>query len=684
MATSSDRKIPKWLQRIRNIGIMAHIDAGKTTVTERLLFCTGRSHKMGEVHDGQATMDWMPQEQERGITITSAVTSFEWADHEFHLIDTPGHVDFTIEVERSLRVLDGAVAVFDGVSGVEPQSETVWRQADRYHVPRLAFINKMDRIGADFEAAVASLRHHFAQTIVPIQLPIGFEGAFRGVVDLIDRRAMVWESDDPRNTITLDAIPPDVQGDVEKAREELIEALADVSDDIAARYLEGEDIDATTLRAALRAGCLSTKLVPVLCGSALRNKGVPTLLDAICGYLPGPTDVPDIHGTNPSTGATETREHDEKAPLCALVFKVSMMDDGRRMAFVRIYSGSLSEGDDVINVARGFKEKISRIFLMHARNRTRAERVKCGYLVGVLGLKRSMTGDTLTAASAPLLLERMEAYEPVISRSIEPMTLREKDKLDEALARFVDEDPTFRVADDAQTGQTLIRGMGELHLEVIVDRLRREFDVQARVGSPEVVYQETATVQAEAEDTFYRKTDEEELFGQVRVRVEPHQRGAGNEFLDLAPAGWLTETYRQAIREGALEAIKAGVIEGYEVQDVRICLLDAENKPGASRPLAYKIAASTAVRKALRDARCELLQPIMKAEVVVPDEFLGEVIGSINARRGRIEHIDDRPGAKLVEASVPLRRMFGYTTELRSISQGRASFTMQFDRYDVE
>ncbi|GMV39225.1 MAG: elongation factor G [Myxococcales bacterium] len=684
MATSSERKIPKWLGRIRNIGIMAHIDAGKTTVTERLLFCAGRSHKMGEVHDGQATMDWMPQEQERGITITSAVTSFEWADHELHLIDTPGHVDFTIEVERSLRVLDGAIAVFDGVAGVEPQSETVWRQADHYHVPRVAFVNKMDRIGADFAAAVESMRSHFAQTIVPIQLPIGFEGGFRGVVDLVERRAMVWASDDPRDTLTLDALPPDVQGDVERARTELVECLADVSDEIATRYLEGEELDAATLRDALREGCLSTKLVPVLCGSALRNKGIPPLLDAACAYLPSPADVAEITGTHPTTGANETRSHDEKGPLCALVFKVSMMDDGRRMAFVRIYSGSLAESDDVFNVGRGFKEKVSRIFLMHARSRTRTERAKCGYLVGVLGLKRSMTGDTLTGPTAPLLLERIEAYEPVISRSIEPLTLREKEKLDEALARFVDEDPTFRVSDDPQTGQTLIRGMGELHLEIIVDRLRREFDVEARVGSPEVVYQETATVAAEAEDTFYRKTDEEELFGHVRIRVEPHRRGAGNDFIDLAPAGWLSDGYRQAIREGTFEAMKAGVIEGYDVQDVRVCLLDAENRPGASKPLAYKIAASTAVRKALREARCELLQPIMKAEIVVPDEYVGEVIGSINARRGRIDNLHDRPKAKVLEASVALRRMFGYSTELRSITQGRASFTMQFARYDVE
>ena len=684
MATGSERKIPKWLQRIRNIGIMAHIDAGKTTVTERLLFTTGRSHKMGEVHDGQATMDWMPQEQERGITITSAVTSFEWADHEFHLIDTPGHVDFTIEVERSLRVLDGAVAVFDGVSGVEPQSETVWRQADRYQVPRIAFINKMDRIGADFEQAVGSLRRHFHQVIAPIQLPIGFEGGFRGVVDLIERRALVWDPDDPRNATELPAIPADTQGDVEAAREALIEALADVSDDIAARYLEGEPIEPDQIRAAIRAGCLASTLVPVLCGSALRNRGVPPLLDAICAYLPSPADVPAVTGTNPTSGANEVREAEERAPLCALVFKVSMMDDGRRMAFLRVYSGSLSEGDDLTNVGRGFKEKISRIFLMHARTRTRSERVRCGYLVGVLGLKRSMTGDTLTTATSPILLERIDGYEPVISRSIEPMTLRDKDKLDEALSRFADEDPSFRVTDDPQTGQTLIRGMGELHLEVIVDRLRREFDVQARVGSPEVVYQETVVVASEADDTFYRKTDDEELFGQVRLRVEPTERGTGNAYEDKALGAWLTDAYRQAIREGAFEATKAGVLEGFEVQDLRVTLLDAEHRPGASKPLAYKIAASTALRKALRGAQCALLQPMMKAEVVVPEEFLGEVIGSINARRGRIESIDDRPGVKVVEATVPLRRMFGYTTELRSLSQGRAAFTMQFERYDVE
>ena len=684
MTKQEARKVPGWLQRIRNIGIMAHIDAGKTTVTERLLFTTGKSHKIGEVHDGQAVMDWMPQEQERGITITSAVTTFAWQEHEVHLIDTPGHVDFTIEVERSLRVLDGAIAVFDGVSGVEPQSETVWRQADRYHVPRLAFVNKMDRIGADFEASVGSMRRLFAQTIVPIQLPIGFEGSFRGVVDLIERRAFVWENDDPRSTIELDSLPADVQGDVEGAREAMLEHLADFSDDIAMKYLEGEPIEPDEIRAALRAGCLSTHLVPVLCGSALRNRGIPPLLDAIAAYLPSPSDVPPVSGLNPENSVAEQREPDEKGPLCALAFKVSMMDDGRRLVFLRLYSGTLSEGHELLNAARGFKEKISRIFMMHARARTRTERVRCGNIVGVLGLKKSMTGDTLVDPRAPIALEELAGYEPVISRSIEPMTLREKDKLDEALARFADEDPSFRVSEDTETGQTLIRGMGELHLDIIVDRLRREFNLDVRVGSPEVVYHETATASAEADETFHRQTDDDEIFGHVRVRVEPHHRGKGNAYEDLAEAAWLTEPYRAAIREGAFEATKSGVLEGYEVQDVRIVFLGGDFKAGASKPLAYKIAASTAVRKALRSASCELLQPIMDAEIVVPDEFLGEVIGSINARRGRIEHIEERRGAKVVEASVALRRMFGYTTELRSISQGRGTFVMQFGRYDLE
>jgi elongation factor G len=675
--------VPKWMRRIRNIGIVAHIDAGKTTLSERLLYITGRSHKMGEVHEGEATMDWMPQEQERGITITSAVTTFEWRDCEIHLIDTPGHVDFTIEVDRSLRVLDGAVVVFDAVHGVEPQTETVWRQADKYHVPRIAFANKMDRIGADFEGTLASMRKRFAQTIVPIHFPIGAESGFRGLVDLVEMKGYAWESDDPRQATPIDPLPEDLAEQAQAAREEMLELLSDHSDEIATAYLDGEAIAPETIRAAIRAACLTGALVPMLCGTALRNKGVPPVLDAVVDYLPSPADVPPVHGVVPGTDREETRYPNDKLPLCALAFKVSLMDDGRRLVFLRIYSGTLASGADVLNASQTVKEKISRIFLMHAHKRQRAESAKAGQIVGVLGLKKTKTGETITAPQSPVVLEPIGAYEPVIAQAVEPGSLRDKDKLDESLAKLADEDPTFVVLEDPETGQTIIRGMGELHLDIIVDRLRREFGLEVRVGRPQVVYRETVLGASEVDEEFYRKTPEEELYGQVRLRVEPSRRGEGNHYHDAATDEWLTPEVKREIASGIREGFYAGVLEGYEVDDVTITLLSAAQRPGASKPLAYRIAASTALRRGLSEARPALLAPIMLVEVIAPSENTGEVIGGLNARRGKIEDVQDRGAVSLVKAHVPLEQMFGYSTEIRSQTQGRGSFSMLFSHYDA-
>lgn len=683
MTASDQTDAPKWMRRIRNIGIVAHIDAGKTTLTERLLYITGRSHRMGEVHEGEATMDWMPQEQERGITITSAATTFEWRDSEMHLIDTPGHVDFTIEVDRSLRVLDGAVVVFDGVHGVEPQTETVWRQADSYRVPRIAFVNKLDRVGADFDAAVQSMRDRFSQAICPVQIPIGFEGGFEGSVDLLAMSGLVWRTDDPRSS-ELFPLEGELLEQAELAREAMIEMVADHSDEVATAYLEGSEIEVATLKAALRAACLRGDLVPVLCGSALRNKGVPPLLDAVIDYLPSPAEVPPMRGMHPDTNEPATRPATDKAPLCALAFKVSLMDDGRRLVFVRIYSGKLVAGEDLLNATRGVKDKASRIFLLHAQKRQRADSARAGQIVGVLGMKSFKTGDTICHPAHPIVLEPIGAYEPVISQAIEPAALRDKDKLDESLGKLADEDPTFRVQEDAETGQTLIRGMGELHLDVITDRLKREFGLEVRVGRPQVVYRETVSGEAKVHETFHRQTDEEEVFGDVTLSVRPGERGSGVQFVDKSPSDAISDVIRGEVREGTLEATKTGVLQGYEVDDVHIEFLGAEWRPGASKPIAYRIAASKAVRAALKQASPTLLGPRMTVEVVTPNDNVGEVIGGLNARRGRILEVADRGGTSLVRADVALERMFGYSTELRSQTQGRASFSMFFSHYDLE
>jgi elongation factor G len=685
---SEERKEPAERRRIRgirNIGIMAHIDAGKTTLTERLLFVAGRTHKMGEVHEGAAVMDWMDLERERGITITSAVTSFEWRGHELHLIDTPGHVDFTIEVERSLRVLDGAIAVFDAVSGVEPQSETVWRQADRWRVPRIAFANKMDRVGADFEATLASMRRHFPDhAIVAVHRPIGAESAFEGVEDLVaGRRIRFPDPEDPKAV----AVDDGLSGAGASDRQALVNVLADLDDAVADAVLADRDPDESTLRAAIRRGTVSGRLVPLLCGSALRNRGVPQVLDAVCDYLPSPLDVPPIAGVNLRTGAQEIHEADERSPLLALAFKVSLLDEKRRHVFVRVYSGKIAEGDDVWNADLQKKEKVARVLLMHASQKKRVAALGAGQIFAVVGLKETRTGDTLSDPEHPMRLGGISSYEPVISQAIETTSLRDRDLLLEALARVADEDPSFRYGEDSETGQLLVSGMGELHLEIVAERLRREFGLSVRTGQPQVLMRETLTAEADGEGTFEREIDEEPVFGRVRVRVGPLARGEGLRFR-FAPEAealpFLREEARRLIEEGAREAAEGGVLEGYTLQDVEVVVTGAEWREGESRPFAYKVAAADAVRAAAARARPVLLEPIVRVEVVAPGESLGAVMNGLDARRGTILDVADRGAAvKVLQCEAPLRRMFGYATELRSETQGRAVFTMRFDRFDA-
>ena len=689
---SSDAKPkkPSKLTRVRNIGIVAHIDAGKTTVTERFLYYAGRIHKIGEVHDGEAQMDWMPHERERGITITAAATSLAWRGHDLHLIDTPGHVDFTIEVERSLRVLDGAVVVFCGVSGVEPQSETVWHQADNFHVPRLAFVNKMDRPGADFQAVVDEIRGRLGAHPVPVQLPIGAEDHFAGVVDLIRERALYFsgaEDDPPRE----DSVPAALHDKVAAAREKLIEAAADLDDDVAAAYLEGKPIEAGALVAALRKGTMNCAIVPVLAGSALRNKGVQPLLDAVCDFLPAPTEVAAITGVDPTTGQPTTRPPEDSAPFCALAFKVAM-DEGRKTVFLRIYSGVLKPGDEVQNARTRRNEKVARLFSVHANRRERIERAGAGSIVVAMGLKDAGTGDTIYAPKAPILLGRIDAHEPVITRAIEPKTQAEKERLDFGLAKLADEDPTFRFGEDPETGQTIIRGMGELHLDIMVDRLRREYGVEANVGRPQVVHRETLAGTAEAEARFERQVDDETLFGQARVRVAARPRGSGNVVrLAIVPpepmpgAAKIPEPPRailEAALEGATEAMRSGP-EGYPFEDIEVVVTGIEYRPDASTPAGQKAAVGEALRQASREAGTRLLEPIMKVEVTAPEANVGDVLGDLNARHAQIEDVNLRGNLRLIIAKVPLRRMFGYSTDLRSATQGRANYTMQFETFDA-
>ncbi len=674
------------IRAIRNIGIMAHIDAGKTTLTERLLFAAGRTHKMGEVHEGAAVMDWMDLERERGITITSAVTSFDWRGHELHLIDTPGHVDFTIEVERSLRVLDGAVAVFDAVSGVEPQSETVWRQADRWRVPRIAFANKMDRLGADLATTLESMRRHFPDhRVAAVHRPIGAEAGFAGVEDLVHRRRVRFvDAEDPRAVQTEDGLSQEGEED----RRALVLAVADLDDTLAEAVLADREVDGPALSDAIRRVTLSGRFVPLLCGAALRNKGIPQVLDAVCDWLPSPLDVPPIAGRNERTGEQETHPPDDHAPLLALAFKVSLLDEKRRHVFLRVYSGRIAEGDDVWNANLRKKEKVSRVLLMHAVQKKRMPSLGAGQIFAVVGLKETRTGDTLSHPDHPMLLDRIASYEPVISQAIETASLRDRDLLLEALARIADEDPSFRFGEDAETGQLLVSGMGELHLEIVAERLRREFAIPVRTGQPQVLMRETLTAEAEGEGTFERVIEEAPVYGHVTVRVGPLPRGGGFRF-GLPPEAealpFLREETRRMIEEGAREAAEGGVLEGYTLQDVEVALTGATWREGESKPFAYKVAAADAVRAAAARAKPVLLEPVVRVEIVVPGEHLGAVVAGLDQRRGVILDVADRGAAvKVIVCEAPLRRMFGYATELRSATQGRAVFTMRFDRFDAQ
>jgi elongation factor G len=669
------------IEAIRNIGIVAHIDAGKTTVTERFLHHAGKIHKVGEVHDGQSQMDWMDQEKERGITITAAATTLPWSKHELHLIDTPGHVDFTIEVERSLRVLDGAVVVFCSVGGVEPQSETVWHQADKFHVPRLAFVNKMDRVGADFSKVVGEVRERLGANAVPIQIPIGAEDAFEGVIDLVRRKAVVF-SGEVGDEGAEGPIPDRLQEAAAAARERMIEAVADFDDGIAEKFLSEQDPEEKELVAALRRGCIGLDLVPVLCGTALRNKGIRTLLDAVVDYLPSPVDLPPVKGVDPRE-PTRVIERAPKSsePLSALVFKVAM-EEGRKHVFLRVFSGALEPGKELLNVRADEKEKVARLFEVHAHKRERVQKATAGSIVAAAGLKLATTGDTLSSESDPILLERIDTYEPVISIAIEPKSQAAKEKLDFSLKKMVEEDPTFRVSEDEETGQTLISGMGELHLEVIVDRLRREYSVQANVGKPQVVCRETIDGQAEASATFERELKEAELFGEASCRVRPRERGTGNVVRsELDGAAEIRPAIVEAALAGLTEGAHSGP-QGFPLEDIEATLLKVAYRDDAQPEVGVKVAAGEALRRAVADASPRILEPVMAVEVVVAEEHLGAVLGDLRQRKAHVQDIGDRGETKLIDALVPLRNMFGYSTDLRSLTKGRAVFTMRFHSYD--
>ena len=669
------------ISHIRNIGIIAHIDAGKTTVTERILYYTGRSHKIGEVHDGEAVMDWMVDEQERGITITSAVTTCHWEDLEIHVIDTPGHVDFTIEVERSLRVLDGAVGVFSAVEGVEPQSETVWRQADKYGVPKIAFINKMDRIGADFFGAVDMMKERLSANPLLLQLPVGQGENFTDVIDLIDMKQISWDEQNLGVSYHSGDISVEYLTQAEEYREKIIEAAAEYDDEVMEAYLSEMPIDPQKILDAIRRATIDLELVPVLCGSALKNKGIQPLLDAIAKFLPSPVDVPPIKGTNPDTGDVIVCKARESDPLAALIFKVSMME-GRKLSFVRVYSGRMKAGEDVYNPSLKKKEKLARILQMHANKRERVDTIGAGSIAGIIGLKDSSTGETLCSANHPILLEKIEVYEPVISVAVEPKTHADQEKLDVVLQKFMAEDPTLRVRHDEDTGQTILSGMGELHLEIITSRMQREFNTNVNVGKPQVVYRETIANPATASAVFDKEIAGQRLYGEVKINVAAISRGAGNRFISEISTEELPQYFIEAARKGALESLESGSLMGYPVVDVEIRLTGANHKESLSTELAYTVSASMACREALAKAGPFLLEPIMDAEVFVPEAFTGEVIGDLNARGGKIESIDHRQGSQVITVTVPLSRMFGYSTSLRSATQGRGTFTMQFARFD--
>lgn len=672
---------------MRNIGIIAHIDAGKTTTTERILFYSGRIHRMGEVHEGTAVTDWMVQERERGITITAAAITTSWTDRvtgeecQINIIDTPGHIDFTAEVQRSLRVLDGGVVVFDAVAGVEPQSETVWRQADRYHVPRICFVNKMDRVGASFERTIEMIVDRLGANPLPIQLPLGVEDSFKGVIDLFAMKAFVF-SDELGASPTVTDIPAEYAAAAAEAREQLIERIAETDDELTMKFLEGEEISNEELYAALRKAVCNNEIVPILCGTALRNKGVQLLLDAVIRYLPSPKDVPPVQGVNPETGAEETRESDPNAPFAGLVFKIVTDPFVGRLAYVRVYSGVLRSGETVYNSNRGKRERIGRLVRMHADKREDIKEIGAGDIAAIVGPKESYTGETLCDQKSPIMLETIEFPEPVIKVAVEPKSKGDQDKLTDALIKLAEEDPTFRVQYDDQTGQTVISGMGELHLDIIVDRLKREFRVQCNVGRPQVAYRETITRPVKVEGRFVRQSGGRGQYGHVWLEIEPNQPGAGFVFEDRIVGGVVPREYIAPVQKGVVEAMESGVLAGYPVVDVKVALVDGSYHEVDSSEMAFKIAGSMAFKDGAQKAGPILLEPMMKVETTVPDEFVGDVVGDFSSRRGQVEGMDARGGnVQVVRALVPLAEMFGYATDLRSMTSGRGSFSMQFEKY---
>ena len=669
------------LEKTRNIGIMAHIDAGKTTTTERILFYTGRVHKMGETHEGAATMDWMEQEQERGITITSAATTAQWKGHRINIIDTPGHVDFTVEVERSLRVLDGSVAVFCAKGGVEPQSETVWRQADKYHVPRIAYVNKMDIVGADFFRVVDMMKERLQANAVPIQLPIGKEDEFRGIIDLVTQKAIFYK-DDLGTQMEEGDIPDDLKDLAEEYRTNLIETIAEQDEELMMKYLEGEELTIDEIKAGIRKATIAVEMIPVLCGSSYKNKGVQRLLDAIVDYAPSPVDVAAIRGTLPGTGEEVVRKSSDDEPFSALAFKIMTDPYVGKLAFFRVYSGVLKSGSYVYNSTKGKRERIGRILQMHANHREEIDEVYAGDIAAAVGLKDTTTGDTLCAEDAPVILESMEFPEPVIQVAIEPKTKAGQDKMSVALQKLAEEDPTFRAYTDQETGQTIIAGMGELHLEIIVDRLLREFKVEANVGNPQVAYRETIRKKVKAEGRFVRQSGGRGQYGHVWIEVEPLEPGQGYEFVNKIVGGVVPKEYIQPVDNGVQEAMASGVLAGYPVVDVKVTLFDGSYHEVDSSEMAFKVAGSMAFKEAMKKADPVLLEPVMKVEVTVPEEYMGDVIGDINSRRGRIEGMEHRAGAQVIRGYVPLAEMFGYATDLRSKTQGRGVYTMQMSHYE--
>lgn len=669
------------LEKTRNIGIMAHIDAGKTTTTERILFYTGKVHKMGEVHEGTATMDWMEQEQERGITITSAATTCEWKGHRINIIDTPGHVDFTVEVERSLRVLDGAIAVFCAKGGVEPQSETVWRQADKYRVPRIAYVNKMDIMGANFFNVIEMMKERLGANPVAIQVPIGKEDTFRGIVDLITMKAIIYV-DDLGKVSQETEIPDEVKDIAEEYRIKLLEAVAETDEDIMMKYLEGEEITVEELKAAIRKATINMQMTPVLCGSSYRNKGVQPLLDAVVDYLPSPVDIAAVKGFSPDTGEEIERKTSEDEPFCALAFKIMSDPYVGKLTFLRVYSGVLHAGSYVYNSTKNKKERVGRLLHMHANHREDVDAVYAGDICAAIGLSNTTTGDTLCDENHPIVLESMEFPEPVIQVAIEPKTKADQEKMGIALQRLSEEDPTFKVSTNHETGQTLIAGMGELHLEIIVDRMRREFKVEVNVGKPQVAYKETIKKSVKVEGKYIRQSGGRGQYGHVWLELEPLERGAGYEFVNKIVGGVIPKEFIPSVDAGVQEAMQSGVLAGYPVVDVRVTLFDGSYHEVDSSDMAFRIAAAQAFREGMKKADPVLLEPIMKVEVVVPEEYMGDVMGDINSRRGRIEGMELRGNAQVIRAYVPLAEMFGYATDLRSKTQGRGTYTMQFDHYE--